>query len=111
MGERRSKRTESAYVSPWVTRALRNDQAGQLAGELRRALEHVRSGGTIIEAVAGTREGWHARIVLSSIVQTALAVWDGDRGRTKGERVALLERALVELGAASERTGGWTVSR
>ncbi|MDP2271279.1 MAG: hypothetical protein Q8K32_11145 [Archangium sp.] len=69
----------------------------------------VAAGSTLVEAVAdGTLLGWRAREAINSCLNEPVANWDRERGRTKGERLALLARVLGELGVAPHR-GGWNV--
>lgn len=97
--------------APWAWRMV---EAGHGA-ELQLALSGLRAavieGATIMEVVAdGTLKGWHTREAMSAVVGEPLANWDTRRGRTQGERMAAVERAIGELGALRPlRRGGWTV--
>lgn len=117
-GVRRVRRTSDYVASAWVSRAQRTGQVLGLADRLRAMLEQVEQGATISECVCdGTLWGWHTRQALSSVISDSITTWDEAPGRSRGERVALVRRALGELGATApetlgepKRRGGWRVS-
>lgn len=119
-GVRRVRRKAvSDYVaSAWVSRAQRTGQVLGLADRLRALLAQVEAGANIVDGVAdGTLWGWHTRQALGCALGENLVAWDGQIGRSRGERLALIRRALGELGATApetlgpaKRRGGWSVS-
>ena len=111
VGSRRAPGVVSGYVSPLRARAERTGHLDELRQRLTAARREVRAGGSLLEAVAdGTLEGWRARLALQHALGFPLADWDNAAGRTQGERLALVERVLSELGVAQVRRGGWSVS-
>ena len=110
-GERRvSGGKQSAYVSPLGARAERRGELVELRAHVAAVRVAVDAGGTLLEAVAdGTLWGWRTREALSHALGEPLANWDRQPGRTRLERVALVERVLAELGVVHR--GGWQVSR
>jgi hypothetical protein len=108
-GERRVAGKLSAYVSPMGARVERRGEGTELRAHLATVRAAVVAGASILEAVAdGTLMGWRAREVLSHVVDEPVANWDQRRGRTQLERLAVLDRALGELGGGVRR-GGWSV--
>ena len=97
--------------APWAWRAVEAGHGAELQVSLVGVRAAVVEGATLMEVVAdGTLKGWHAREALSAVVSEPLANWDTRRGRTQGERLAVVERAIGELGALRPmRRGGWTV--
>lgn len=112
-GLRRSKGNQgrSGYdvEAPWVWRAKQAGRIDDLLARLKEVRRVVRAGGEIFPCVAdGTLWGWRVRTALSSLVGEAIDEWDKRRGRTHLERLAVLDRALGELGV--EHRGGWSIS-
>ena len=104
MGARRVAVEKSAYA----VRSERKGQLVELVEFLRRVRAEVDEGGSLSEAVAdGTLWGWRARQALSHCLGLPVATWDAEHGRTRLERLALVERALAECGV--EHKGGWRV--
>lgn len=97
--------------APWAWRAIEAGHGAELQVSLSALRAAVAEGSTLMEVVAdGTLRGWHAREAMSAVVGEPLANWDTRRGRTQGERMAAVERAIGELGALRPlRRGGWTV--
>jgi len=112
VGSRRAARA-SGYVSPLRDRAERTGHLAELIARLRAARRAVLADGSLLEAVAdGTLEGWRTRLALQHALGFALADWDQAAGRTRAERLALVDRVLTELGAqpTPARRGGWSVT-
>jgi len=98
----------SVARSPYAARAERKGQLVELVDVLRAVRGEAQQGRALTDAVAtGTLWGWRAREALSHCLGVPLANWDRERGRTQGERLALVDRVLAELGL--ERRGGWRV--
>jgi len=97
--------------APWAWRVIEAGHGPEVAESLATLRSAVVEGSTIMEVVAdGTLKGWHCREAMSAVVGEPLANWDTRRGRTQGERLAAVERAIGELGARKPlRRGGWTV--
>lgn len=97
--------------APWAWRAVEAGHAAEIQASLSVLRSAVIEGATLMEVVAdGTLKGWHTREALTAVVGEPLANWDTRRGRTQGERMAAVERAIGELGALRPlRRGGWTV--
>ena len=97
--------------APWAWRVIEAGHGSEVQLSLAALRSAVVEGCTLMEVVAdGTLRGWHAREAMSAVVGEPLANWDTRRGRTQGERLAAVERAIGELGALKPlRRGGWTV--
>lgn len=96
--------------SAYAARAERRGELPEVVQALLAVRVAVRAGGTLLESVAdGTLLGWRTREALNSCLSEPVANWDRAAGRTQGERLALVERALAELGVVHR--GGWSVSR
>lgn len=97
--------------APWAWRVIEAGHGAEVQESLALVRSAVVEGCTLMEVVAdGTLKGWHVREALSAVVGEPLANWDTRRGRTQGERMAAVERAIGELGALRPlRRGGWTV--
>lgn len=106
-GARRLVGAKSAY-------AVRAERKGQLIGLVEILVsvrDGIHAGRTLLDGVAtGTLWGWRARLALSSVLDVPLADWDNATGRTKLERLAVVERALNECGLVETHRGGWSVS-
>ena len=112
-GERRVAGKSSAYVAPIGARAERRGHLEELTARLCLVRRGVAGGSTIVDEVAdGTLMGWRAREALSNVLGEPVVTWDSRGGRTNLERVAVVERALAELGHqyAPPRRGGWSIS-
>lgn len=100
-----------AEAAPFIERS--GDNRAAIIKRLVSARAAVRNGEKILDAVAdGTLEGWHARMAIARHCPAAnLVAFDGERYRTKLERLAVLEKTLVLLGYVEpKRRGGWAVS-
>lgn len=97
--------------APWAWRVVEAGHGPEVAESLSTCRSAVIEGSTLMEVVAdGTLKGWHCREALSAVAGEPLANWDTRRGRTQAERLAVVERAIGELGARRPlRRGGWTV--
>ena len=97
--------------APWAWRAIEAGHGAELQLSLSALRSAVIEGSTLMEVVAdGTLKGWHTREAISAVLREPLANWDTSRGRTQGERLAVVDRAIGELGALRPlRRGGWTV--
>lgn len=122
MAGRRTTGRQSGYVinlealqrvvSPLEDRARRTGRHGAMVARLERVRVAVDGGATIRAAVTdGQVDSWHARQALTHALGVGQNVtdWDQERFRTQGERLALVERVLAELGVGKRR-GGWSVS-
>ena len=97
--------------APWAWRMVEAGHGAEVQASLAALRQAVIEGSTLMEVVAdGTLKGWHTREAMSAVVGEPMANWDTRRGRTQGERLAAVERAIGELGALRPlRRGGWTV--
>lgn len=103
-------RRVAAETSAYAARAERRGELAAVVAFLRSARRYVVHGGTLIDAVAdGTLLGWRAREALNSVLDEPVANWDRRKGRTQLERIAVVTRALAELGDV--RKGGWSIAR
>lgn len=110
-GVRRVKGQRSGYdvEAPWVWRAKQNGRLDEFIARLKEIRRTVRGGGDIFSGVSdGTLWGWRVRVALTSLVGEPIDEWDKRRGRTQLERLAVVDRALGELGV--EHRGGWSIS-
>lgn len=89
---------EREPVAAWAARTVRNGHGAEMMERLRQARRAVERGATLREVVVdGTLPGWRLRLALSEIAGEALVNWDGRKGRTPVERLAVVRRAIDEL--------------
>lgn len=112
-GARRVRGRQSAY-SVGVGCGLGVDRAATMRAAIPALLAARSSlvrGGLLFDGVAdSTTDGWCARQLLQRTAGAAnLHAWETAKGRTYGERLALIDRVLTDCGHV--RRGGWAVSR
>lgn len=96
----------SRDVAPWVSRAVRQNKAEAIRVRLLKARKQVERGWSLTRIVAdGTLIGWSLRMLFTGICGDFVVDWDQRRGRTKLERVAVVERAIAEIGEAFDADG------
>lgn len=112
VGQRRAKGLQSGYVatSPTSARLDRQSMREPAIRVLLEARRAVLGGASLMQALPGGLEGWHARQAVADAIGTVrVPQWDEDPRRTQAERRAVLDKALELAGYV--RRGGWTVTR
>jgi len=118
--ERKSGYVASGPSTPAAGRIHRAGRLDEVLNRLREVKVTVVRGGALLDSDAlwydvqdrRTSTGHlHARNALRGALDgfPDLVVWDAAKGRTKAERLALVDRVLAELGGKRRHGGGWSV--
>ena len=82
----------------YAARLRRQGGVDAVKRRLVMARSAVSNGATLFDAIAdGSLEAWKVREFLGGVLSESMINWDERQGRTQLERLAVLDRAIVEI--------------